>query len=92
MCVLQEIKSVCAFCSLSCELLFVGDKFTADHFEDDIIPLIKSNYMLNFSQDVTMNHVRDKGKPPCKLSYRLFSNNLEMIHFLKYLHFQHGFS
>ena len=43
LCVLQEIKSVCAFCSLSCELLFVGDKFTADHFEDKIIPLIKSN-------------------------------------------------
>ena len=58
--------------SLSYAFYFVGNKTAADRFKDEITPLIKSNRRLKFAQDVAMNHVREKGKPLCKLSYTLF--------------------
>ena len=33
---------------------------------------IKANNSLKISQDVALNHVRDKGKPLCKISYKIF--------------------
>ena len=53
---------------------FVDDKVAADPFKDEIIPLLKENDGLNFAQDVKMNHVREKVKPQCKLSYKLFED------------------
>ena len=42
---------------------FVGYKISADYFKDEITLSIKSNDRLKFDQDVTMNHMREKGKP-----------------------------
>ena len=50
---------------------FVDEKVAADPFKDEVIPLLKENDRLNFAQDVKMNRVREKGKPQCKLSYKL---------------------
>ena len=49
--------------SLSYTLLFIGDKISADRFEDEITPSLKANYRLKFAQDVELNHAREEGKP-----------------------------
>ena len=36
--------------------------------------MLKANNGIRFAQDVAMNHVRDKGKPLCKLSYKIFKD------------------
>ena len=69
--ILQENKSVCAFCSLLYALLLICDKISADHFKDEMTPLIKSNDGLKFSQYMEFNHVIEKGKPLWKISYKL---------------------
>ena len=60
------------FCSLLYAFHFVGDKIASDSFKDETTPLLKSNDRLRFSQDVAMNNVKEKGKPQCKLPYKLF--------------------
>ena len=37
----------------------IGDKISADHFKDEITPLIKANDGLKFVPDVALNHVRE---------------------------------
>ena len=59
-------------CSLLYEFFFVGDKISADNFKEKIIPSLKVNDRIKLAQDVAIDHVRDKGKPRCKLSYRVF--------------------
>ena len=49
----------------------IGDKISADHFKDEIAPSLKANNRLKFDQDVALNHVREKGKPRRKPSYKL---------------------
>ena len=49
----------------------VGDKISAERFRDEITTFLKANDWHNFSQDVTLNHVREKIKPRCKLSYKV---------------------
>ena len=61
------------FCSFSASLLSIGDKIAADHFKYEITPSLKANYWLKFSQDVALNVVTEKGKPPFKLSYKVFN-------------------
>ena len=34
--------------------------------------MLKANERLKLSQDVASNHVREKVKPQCKLSYKVF--------------------
>ena len=60
------------FCSLSSVFYSIGDKIDADCFKYEIIPLVKANDRIKFDQDVTLNHVREKVKPRCKLLYKLF--------------------
>ena len=50
------------FCSLSYALFFIGYKIYADRFKDEIKPSLKENDRLKFAHDVTLNHVREKGK------------------------------
>ena len=69
--VLRGNKSACVFCSLSSALFFIGDNIFADHFKEEITPSLKANNRLTFSQDVAFNHVSEKGKPQCKLSYKV---------------------
>ena len=59
------------FFSFLYSFFFIGNKFSADRFKDGITPSLKANDRLTFSQDVALNYVRDKGKPRCKLSYKL---------------------
>ena len=51
------------FCFVSSSFDFIGDKISAVHFRDEITTLLKANYRLKISQDMALNHVRDKGKP-----------------------------
>ena len=60
------------FCLLSSAFLFFGDKVSACRFKDEIIPSLKANYRLKSDRDVEKNHLIDKGKTRCKLSYKLF--------------------
>ena len=53
------------------ELYFIGDKFSADRFKDEITPSIKENDRVKISHDVALNHVRYKGKPICKISCKV---------------------
>ena len=64
--------SACVFCSLSSKFYFVDDKISADCFKDKITPSLKSNYRLNFVQDVGMNNLIDKGKTRYKFLYKIF--------------------
>ena len=50
----------------------MGDNIFDDNFRDTIIYLLLKNVRLKLSQDVTINHVKEKGKPRCKLSYKVF--------------------
>ena len=68
----QERKSAFVLYSLLSAFFFIGDKITCGHFKDAIIPSLEPNDRLNFSQEVAMNHVREKVKPQCKLSYKVF--------------------
>ena len=62
----------CVFCSFLSAFYFIFDKIAADHFKYEIKPSLKLNDMLTLSQDVPFNHVREKGKPQCKISYKLW--------------------
>ena len=42
---------------------FVGGKFAADKFKDDNLPSIKEKDRLQFTIDLVLNHMREKGKP-----------------------------
>ena len=59
------------FYSLLSVLFFIGDKISSDRLKDEIIPSIKENDRPKLSQDVALNHVREKLKPQCKLSYKV---------------------
>ena len=45
--------------------------------------------ILNFFQDVEMNRVREERNHDAKSRKNYLSKNMDIIHFLKYLHFQH---
>ena len=60
------------FCSLSSVFYFVGDKNVADRFKYEITPSIKSNERLKFDHNISMNYVKEKGKPPYKILYKVF--------------------
>ena len=51
-------------CSLSSECYFIGNIIGTD--------CLKANGMLKFPQNVALDHLREKIKPQCKLSYKLF--------------------
>ena len=50
-------------CSLSSEFYFIGDKSYVDNLKDEITPSLQANDRLKFSQNVALNHVREKIKP-----------------------------
>ena len=52
-------------CYVHCHLHFTSlvIKFHPNHFRNEITPLLKENDMRNYSQDLAMNPVREKGKP-----------------------------
>ena len=56
---------------MSSESYFIYDIISADYFKEEITPSLKANYRLILSQDGALNHVRDKGIPRCKISYKL---------------------
>ena len=58
-----ESKISNVFCLLLSVFFIVGDKIAADHIKDEIIPSLKVNFRLKFSQYMVMNHVREKEKP-----------------------------
>ena len=60
---------VCVF-SLSSVFYFIGDKIAADIFEYEITPSLKANDRIQFDKGVVLNHVQEKGKPQCILSYK----------------------
>ena len=64
--VLRENKSACLLFSLSSEFYFIGDKI-----KDEKSSSLKTNDRLKLDQYVALNHLRKKGKPRCKLSYKL---------------------
>ena len=70
--VFQQKNSACVFYSFSSTFYLVGDKTAADCFKDEIKPFLKAKKMLELSQNVAMNHVREKGKPGCKIPYEVF--------------------
>ena len=70
-CIFTGNKSSCVLCSLSSAFYFVGDKIVASRFLNESKSSIRENYRLKFSQDAALNHVREKGKPRCKISYEL---------------------
>ena len=72
---------VCVF-SLSSVFYFIGDKIAADIFEYEITPSLKANDGIKFSQDLILNHVIDKGKPQCKLSYKILKEKYGYDHWL----------
>ena len=59
------------FCSFSSEFRFIGDKISADYFKDGITPPLKANDSLKISQYVAINCEREKGKPRCKILYKV---------------------
>ena len=61
------------FCS------FIGDKIASGHFKDEITPSLKADDKIKCFQGVALNRVRNKGKPRCKLSYKVL--NEECIFF-----------
>ena len=69
--VLQENNSACVLCSFSTALFFIGDKTAADSFKDGNTTSLKANGRIKFSQDVVLNHLREKGKPQFKLLYKV---------------------
>ena len=71
---MHERKSDCVFCSLSSLFYFVGDKISDDNFKDEIKPSFKASEGLTFAQGVVMNHAREKGKPWCKILYKVFKD------------------
>ena len=87
--VLQEINSACVIFWFLCDFFFVGDKFAADFFKDDIIPSLKAEYMLKLSQDVSINHVRYKGGNNTNYHIKYLINNMYMLHCFKYPCLQH---
>ena len=56
---MKSILLVCSYHFLS-EFLYVGDKFSADLFKNEIIPLLKTKGRLKFVQDVSLNNARYK--------------------------------
>ena len=56
---------------MSSALLFIGNKIASNHFIDEITPSLKESYGLKCFEDVVLNCVKDKGKPWCKLLYKL---------------------
>ena len=54
-------------------LLFSGNKVVADGFKDDIIPSLKAKSRLQPDHEVILNQGREKVKPRCKLSYKVFN-------------------
>ena len=48
------------FCSFSYTLLFIVYKITTDHFKDENKPSLNAKDRLIFSQDLILNHVREK--------------------------------
>ena len=55
LCVLQENKSTCMFCSLLSTFYFIGDKISAGLFKDENTPSLKENDGHKFVQDVAFN-------------------------------------
>ena len=47
------------------------DKISADQFEDEITPSLKTNDGLKFSQDVALNRVKEKKQLGYKHSYNV---------------------
>ena len=77
-------------CSFSSEIFFVVDKVAVDCFKDDIILSHKEKYKIKLYQDVTLNHMREKGKPRCKLSYKVFEKQYVHDPFIyTHIYFKH---
>ena len=68
---LGKKECLCVMCIVICIFLFWRGSFS-DHFKDDISPSLKSHDRLKFDQDVAINNVREKCKPQCKISIKLF--------------------
>ena len=70
------------------EYFFVGNKVAADHLKEPILTSLKARYRLKFAQDVASNHVIDKGNYDAKSHITYLRNNIDMIYWSTYLHFQ----
>ena len=66
---MQEVTGASLFCSVVYEFYPVSDKFSDDHYKDEVIPSIKANDRPKSAKDVAMNHVRDMGKQRWKIWY-----------------------
>ena len=66
-------------CSVHCQLHFTSlvIKISADCFKDEITPLIKKKNGLKISQDLALNHIRDKVTPWYKISYKVLKEEYE---------------
>ena len=53
-------------------LVSIGDKVSVDNFKDKNTTFITENDRLKFSQDVAMNHFREKWRLKWKISYKVF--------------------
>ena len=53
-------------------ICFFCDKISADYFKCEIKHSMKENGSIKFASYVAMNHGIDKGKPECKISYKVF--------------------
>ena len=60
-------------CSVYCNLHFtsLAIKLLLIALKMKIHPSLKANDRLKFSQDVSTNRAREKGKPQCKISYQV---------------------
>ena len=76
-------------CSFSSIFFFVSENFAADHFNDDIIPFVREKDSVQYDISVALSYVKDKGKLRYKITYKIPNGKIDMIHCLKYLHFQH---
>ena len=59
------------FCLRSSTLLFIGDKIAAGCFKYKNKPFLRTSDRLKFARYVALNHIRDEGGKPCKLSYKV---------------------
>ena len=52
-------------------MYFIGDKVGANNFKASIKPSLKETEGLKLAQEGALNHIREKVKPWCKISYKL---------------------
>ena len=56
-------------------VFFIGETIAADNFKYEVTTSLKTNGSLKSAQDLSLNIVRGKGTPQCKLSYKIFKES-----------------